>query len=57
MLPGVGLYSKGMHDYVLMEAELGSRVAHAQDSEDIGFGPVFDLQYLEWCRSQPDWTE
>lgn len=31
--PG-GLYGNGMHDFILMEAELGFRVAAAQDDED-----------------------
>lgn len=39
--PG-GLYSKGMHDFILMEAEVGFRVAACQDSED-AMGAVFEL--------------
>lgn len=38
----MGLYGSGMHDFILMEAELGIRVAMAQDSEDCGFGPFWD---------------
>lgn len=41
----IGLYGNGMHDFVLREAEVGTRAAHHQDSEDCGFGPLFDLQY------------
>ena len=32
-----GLYGSGMHDFILLEAQLGARVAHAQDSEDVGW--------------------
>jgi hypothetical protein len=30
----MGLYGNGMHDFILDEAVLGTRVAMAQDSED-----------------------
>lgn len=45
--PG-GLYGKGMHDFVLTEMEMGTRVAMAQDDEDCGYGAIFDLQYEEY---------
>ncbi len=48
--PG-GLYGSGMHDWILMEAEMGTRVAHAQDSEDVGWSALLDLSYAEWCRA------
>jgi hypothetical protein len=47
--PG-GLHHNGMHDWILLEAEMGTRVAHAQDNEDTGFGALFDLSYEQWCR-------
>lgn len=47
--PG-GLHHNGMHDFILTESELGTRTAHAQDDEDTGFGPLFDLSYAEWCK-------
>ena len=40
-----GLHHNGMHDFILDEALLGTRVAHAQDAEDTGFGALFDLDY------------
>lgn len=40
-----GLHHNGMHDFILDEAQLGTRVAHAQDAEDTGFGALFDLDY------------
>lgn len=43
-----GLYGNGMHDFILTEMEVGTRVAMAQDSEDCGFGAIFDLQYQEY---------
>lgn len=36
---GPGLFSSGMHDFILRDLELGERVAMAQDAEDCGFGP------------------
>lgn len=43
-----GLYGKGMHDFVLMEAELGTRVAHAQAYEDTDpLGWLDDIHYAE----------
>lgn len=51
--PG-GLYGSGMHDWILMEAELGTRVAHAQDSEDCGWSALLDLSYAQWCREDDE---
>lgn len=48
----IALYGNGMHDFVLTEAELGTRAAIALDNEACGFGPLFDLQYDEWVREQ-----
>lgn len=47
----VGLYSKGMHDFILMELELGTRTAMYQDSEDCGWSALDDLSYLEWVKN------
>lgn len=43
--PG-GLYSSGMHDFVLREAEVGTRVAMAED-EDACMGADFRLLVTE----------
>lgn len=43
--PG-GLYSSGMHDFVLREAEVGTRVALAED-EDAYMGADFRLYLAE----------
>lgn len=48
----VGLYSHGMHDFVLTEAELGTRVAMALDNEACGFGALFDLSYEQYLRGE-----
>lgn len=52
----IGLYGPGMHDFILMEMELGTRVAMAQDSEDCGWSALMDLSYMEYCRER-GWTE
>ena len=41
----IGLYSNRMHDYVVLELELGRRAAMAQDSEDCGRSALMDLSY------------
>jgi hypothetical protein len=46
----IGLYGHGMHDFILDEAELGTRVAMALDNEACGFGALFDLSYEEYVR-------
>jgi len=46
-----GLYSKGMHDFILMEAELGHRAAASQDSEDAGWSALMDLSYEQYVKS------
>ncbi len=43
--PG-GLYSHGMHDFVLREAEVGTRVAMAED-DDACMGADFRLYLAE----------
>lgn len=47
----LGLHHNGMHDFILDEMELGTRVAHALDDEACGFGALFNLQYEEWVRN------
>lgn len=44
----IPLYSHGMHDFVLRELEVGTRVAVAEDDEACGFGPLFDVQVARW---------
>jgi hypothetical protein len=45
-----GLHANGMHDFILLEAEVGFRVALAQDSEDSGWSALSDMSYLEYVR-------
>ena len=52
MIPGVGMYGQGMHDFVLREAEVGTRVAMAEDDEACGFGPMFDASFVEYLRER-----
>lgn len=48
----MGIYGNGMHDFVMHEAEVGYRVAAAQDSEDCGWSALWDLSYEQYCREQ-----
>ena len=41
-----GLYGKAMHDFIIDELELGTRVAVGLDNEACGYGALLDLQYL-----------
>jgi hypothetical protein len=43
-----GLYTNGMHDFILDEMELGTQVAH----EACGFGPLFDLSYKLYMEQE-----
>jgi hypothetical protein len=45
----IALYGPGMHDFIMREMEVGTRVAMAEDLEACGFGVLFDLSYAEWC--------
>lgn len=45
-----GIHGSGMHNYMMMEIELGSRVAACQDSEDCGFDAILDLQVEQDIR-------
>lgn len=46
----MGLYTNGMHDFIIDELELGTRAAMALDDEACGFGPLFDLSYELYRR-------
>jgi hypothetical protein len=47
----LGLYSTGMHDWILDEALLGQRVAHGLDGENnAGWSALMDLSYAEYVR-------
>lgn len=46
----IPLYGSGMHDHVLVAAELGERVALAQDSEDCGWSALNQLSYEQWVE-------
>lgn len=48
----MGLYGNGMHFFILMEMELGTRVAMAQDSEDCGWSALWDLSYELYLNGQ-----
>jgi len=49
----LGLYSTGMHDWILDEALLGVRVAHGLDSENNGgWSALMDLSYAEYVRAE-----
>lgn len=48
-----GLYSNGMHDFILTEAELGTRVAYeisAADCDPMGW--FVDLLYREYLKTE-----
>lgn len=53
---GFGLYGSGMHDFIVTEMELGTRVAMAQDSENCGWSALMDVSYQEYCRKR-GWVE
>jgi hypothetical protein len=48
----LGLYGKGMHQFILDEMELGTRVAAYLDEEEVDpLGWLFDIHYREYCRA------
>lgn len=53
-----GLYGPGMHEFVLIEMELGTRAAIFQDNEDCGWSALDDLSYDEYMREhgEQEWT-
>ncbi len=48
----MGLYSNRMHDWIMLELEVGTRAAHYQDSEDCGWSALLDLSYEQYVRAQ-----
>lgn len=44
-----GYFPNYTHEAIMEDIELGHRVSRAQEDEDLGFGPLFDLQYKMWC--------
>lgn len=53
-MKGIGLYGKGMHDFVLRECEVGYRVAAAEDDEACGFGPLLDYSFNLYCQERKE---
>lgn len=51
---GVGLYNNAMHQFILDEMELGTRVAMYLDNEACGFGALFDLSYELYMKEHGD---
>lgn len=47
-----GLYGHGMHDFILDEMELGTRVAMALDSEANGWSALDNLSYEQYLKEQ-----
>lgn len=47
-----GLYGSGMHDFVLREAEVGTRVAVCEDNEQCGWGALEDLSFEIWAEQE-----
>lgn len=54
MSSSMGLYSSGMHDFILREAEIGTRATMAEDDEACGWSALLDLQYMEYTRCQDE---
>jgi hypothetical protein len=48
----IALYGNQMTEFILMEIELGRRVASFQDSEDCGWSALMDLSYEAYVREQ-----
>jgi hypothetical protein len=47
----IALYGSGMHDFVLRECEVGTRVAQAEEAEYVDpLGPIYDLLYQRDVR-------
>lgn len=49
---GNGVFGSGMHDFIMVDLELGERVAMCQDDEDCGFGALFDLSYEMYLKEE-----
>ncbi len=50
--PDFPLRGNAMHDYVLLEVEMGTRVAACQDAEDVGMGALLDESFLWYCAKE-----
>jgi hypothetical protein len=47
-----------MHDFVMRECEVGTRVAMFEDSESCGWSALDDLEYSSWAlREQEERSE
>lgn len=53
----IPLYGQGMHDFVLREAEIGTRAAMFEDSEYCGWSALDDLSYEEWVADDIAWRD
>ena len=51
---GIGLYGKGMHDFILRELEIGYRAAVVEDSERCGWSALDDLSFELYMRAKTD---
>lgn len=47
-----GLYSTGIHEYVLREIEIGPRAARCEEDEACGYGPLFDQLYESYVAAE-----
>lgn len=56
MTIAIGLYGKGMHDFVMRELEIGTRAAMVEDSERCGWSALDDLAFVRYM-AQYDGTE
>lgn len=50
----LGLYSHGMHDFVLRELEIGNRAAMYEDSELNGWSALNDLDYIAYVKQEQE---
>lgn len=48
----MGLYGKGMHDFILRELEIGTRAAMVEDSERCGWSALDDLIFRAYMGEQ-----
>lgn len=53
----MGIYGKGMHDFVLRELEIGYRAAVTEDSERAEVWPpaILSLQFEEYIRGREEY--
>jgi hypothetical protein len=50
-------YGRGMHDFIVREIEVGTRVALAEDMEWLGFGVWVGLSLIEHLEAERVTTE